>query len=130
MNIRLIVILFALLLLAACNHRSDTAVRKNLPGTWHVDDGSPTHTFTVAPNGDCVDHSVVGTPDTGTQTVETDGTVEVKDGFLIHTITKSSRTNATVPLVLRARIIRADDREMVINPEGTKDNIVLRKDTK
>ena len=123
--------LFALVfLLTACNHRSDATIRRNLPGAWHYDlsstaDGGGTSTFTIATNGDFVCQTVVAN---GIHTVELAGTVQVADGYLIETVTRSTLPKARVPFVSRAQIIRADAREMIVSFDGT-DKVVLKKAT-
>jgi len=116
-------VLFVLVTLMAWQHfmpSRDAKIRKNLAGTWVMDFGS----FTVHPDG-----SYVGWHTNATSGIVTnEGIFQVRDGYLIHTMTKTSRTNAHVPYVSRERIIRADVREMVIDDGGVE--LVLRKDTK
>ena len=122
----------SLLMLTACDHRSDTAVLKNLPGTWHVDFSSTKgtagkSTFAIAPNGDFTHQTI--SPN-GIHTNESVGTFQVKDRVLTQTTTKSSYTNWHVPIVRRARIISANSREMVVVFDDTKDKFTIRKDAR
>jgi len=117
-------------LLTACNHRSDAAVRRNLPGAWHFDlsstaDGGGTSTFTIATNGDFVCQTVVAS---GIPTIELAGTFQVADGYLIETVSRSTQPKARVPFVSRAQIIQADAQEMIVSFDGTN-KIVLKKAT-
>ena len=102
----------------------DARTRQNLAGTWVVDTGS----FTVRP-----DFSYVGqfTNSTAGKIVTNEGTFQVRDGFLIDTMTKSSGAHAHVPYITRLRIVRADAHQMVIdeNDDSGDIKIVLRKDT-
>ena len=99
----------------------DAKMRKNLTGTWVVNFGS----FTVRPDGSyvlCYTNATSGI-------VTNEGTFQIRDGYMINTMTKTSRTNAQhMPHVSHERIIRADSREMVIDDGGVE--LVLRKDTK
>lgn len=108
------------LFLTACSHRSDAAIRKNLPGTWTVDvDTNGTQsTFTVATNGDFVCRTGGG--------IELSGSFKVEDGFLVETVDSSSQTNARVPFVSRARILQSEANQMVVTFDGT-DRFVLKK---
>jgi hypothetical protein len=101
-------------------HAKDARIFKNLPGTWTTSFGS----LSVQPGGSYVLQFTVS-PDIGVVTNE--GTFQVRDGFLIDTVTRTCRTNAQVPYVNRKRIIQADDREMIIDTGG-KSGLVLRKD--
>jgi hypothetical protein len=109
-------LLFAMaILLTACNHGKDAALRKTLPGDWHVElIGGGTIDITYSPNGDFKNH--VNFPD-GKDATE-GGKYEVKGGFLIETV-----TNVSPPLVMRYQIIQSDDREMVIFKDGVKNTI-------
>ena len=57
---------------------------------------------------------------------EIEGTLEVRDGFVIDTMTKHSQTNAPVPVTNRQRIVRMDSREMVLNsPHSWETNLLV-----
>jgi hypothetical protein len=100
----------------------DEKIRRNLTGTWAVDFGS----FTVRQDGSYI--AQFSSPTAG-RVVTNEGTFQVRDGYMINTMTKSSRTNAHVPYVSRVRILQADSSEMVID-DGGKVGLVLRKNTK
>lgn len=122
-TIGFIAALLVLVTLLAWQHfkpSRDAKIRKNLTGTWVVDFGS----FTVRPDG-----SYVGWITNSTSGVVTnEGTFQIRDDYLINTMTKTSRTNARVPYVGHLRIIRANDGEIVLDDGGVED--VLRKVTK
>jgi hypothetical protein len=100
-------------------HAKDARIFKNLPGTWKMSIGS----VTVQPGGSYV----LQYTESPTSVVTNEGNLQVRDGFLIDTVTRSSRTNARVPYVKRSRIIQADDRELTID-NGGKSGLVLRKE--
>ena len=52
------------------------------------------------------------------RTADIEGKFQVRDGVLIDTMTKHSNTNAVLPRSTRARIVRINDREMVLNSES------------
>jgi hypothetical protein len=117
------------ILLTACSHRSDAEIRKNLPGAWHFVEPSSNQdrrsVFTVSPSGDFTNDVI--RPD-GTVAAETAGTFQVQDGYLIGTVTKSSQKGQKVPFVLRTKIVRVDDKEMVIVADGTTNEMTIKKD--
>jgi hypothetical protein len=79
--------------------------------------------LTVQPDGSYALQFTVSPP---SGVVTDEGTFQVRDGFLIDTVTKSYRKNAQLPYVTRTRIIRANDREMVIDTSA-KSGLILRK---
>jgi len=109
--------------------------RASWPGAiqwaWHVDVSSTKEsgksTFVIASNGDFTHQTI--SPD-GVHTNESVGTFQVKDGVLTQTTTKSSYTNWHVPVIRRARTIRANDRNMVVVFDDTKDKFTIRKDVR
>ena len=116
--------------LTACGHRSDAEIRKSLPGAWHFvmpSSNQDRSVFTISSSGDFTNDVI--RPD-GTTGSETSGTFQVQDGYLIATVTKSSQKSQKVPFVLRTKIVRADDREMVIVAAGTTNEITIKKDTR
>jgi hypothetical protein len=119
------------ILLTACSHRSDAEIRKSLPGAWHFVQEPSANTgtrsiFTISPNGDFTNDLV--RPD-GTVDLETAGTFQVQDGYLIWTVTKSSHKLGRLPNVLRVKIIRANNSEIVGRIEGMTNQITIHKDT-
>jgi hypothetical protein len=117
-----LLIVVALLSCQHFKHSRDAKIFKSLAGTWIMSLGS----LTVHPDGSYVLQSTVS-PSGGVVTNE--GTFQVRDGFLIDTVTKTSQPNTEVPRVSRARIIRADDSEIVVNYEGARGETVFRKET-
>jgi len=101
-------------------HLRDERIYKNLAGTWTMSFGS----LTIHPDGSYVLQFTVS-PDSGVVTNE--GTFQVRDGFLIDTVTKSYRKNAQVPYVTPTPIIMANDHEMILNT-GSNNKLILRKD--
>ena len=102
-------------LLTACNPGRDAAVRKTLPGDWHVDmAGGGKSEFTYSPNGDFKCH--VTFPDGKDMSMS--GRYEVKGGFLIETV-----TNVSPQVVMRFQIIQSDGRELIVEKDGVKATI-------
>ena len=72
---------------------SDADIRNNLPGVWHLASSSTNQIIVeIAPNGDFTRHGVGAYSN-----VSVAGTLEVKDGYLIETLTNSSRTDVRLP---------------------------------
>ena len=118
------------ILLTACGHQSDAQIRKNLPGAWHFVEASSNQDrsiFSISSSGDFTNDSI--RPD-GTVVVETAGTFQVQDGYLIGTVTKSSQNMGRLPHVFRAKILQADSKKMVILPEDMTRKLTIEKDTK
>ena len=125
-----IAILALSIFLTACGHRSDAEVRKNLPGAWHFimpSSDQNRSVFTISPGGDFTNDLIRSD---GTLDFVSSGTFLVQDGYLIGTVTKSSQKSQKVPFVLRTKIVRADDSEMVIVADGTTNEITIKKDTR
>jgi hypothetical protein len=55
------------------------------------------------------------------------GTMLVRDGFLIDTCTNHTATNAPIPFTSRARIIKQSDREIVARWEGMQYDTTMRR---
>jgi hypothetical protein len=129
-------------LLTGCNHRSDSELRKKLPGTWVVegsntDDDRFKSAVTVDSSGHYVCQLVAHSRFDGvTRTYNIAGTFEVKNGLLIDTVTEHSNTNATLPMISRGLIVRANDRELAIRFDSNQEldfstnEIVWRKEKK
>jgi hypothetical protein len=128
---RALILFTSSLLLAGCGSRSDTAIRKNLPGAWHVvlspEESGSQSIFSIAPNGDFTSQLIFSN---GVHSIDIAGTLQVQDGYLIETVTNSTQRNAHLPLVSRAKIVHADDSEMVVVFDGTTDKHTIRKDTR
>jgi hypothetical protein len=121
-------LLATILAMAACKRHEDsvlssTAVaRKKLTGVWVSQvaipsGGSMESTLTVASDGSYLCALSVHTLSNGVRKVELQGSFRVEEGYLIDTTTKNSQTNAPVPTTERARIIRIDDAEIILEYE-------------
>jgi hypothetical protein len=136
---------FAVVLwVTACKRHEDSAddkIRKKLPGIWVFEarfarGGDVVSTTTVAPDGSYVCTIAIPGRTNGPRTISMEGTFRVENGFLIDTITKNSQTNASVPSTNRGRIVRIDDRELVLDDERlpgvvyATNEAVYRKQTK
>src|SRR5262245_8803625 len=104
-----------------CSHapEPDAALQKRLVGTWR----GGGLVFTVTSNGGYT--STVSAPQTHTLA----GTAEVKNGFLIVTVTNRDNATAPSPLVDRQTIVRFNNGELVVRSEGSNVENVFRKDT-
>ena len=119
------------LLPVACsrNPESDTALQQRLVGTWRYSrsDGNSAivHSdlaFTVTPNGSYISRI------TSPQAHTLEGTAEVKNGFLIVTITNRDNSQVPSPIVSRETIVQFDKGELVTQSEGSSVTNVFRKD--
>jgi hypothetical protein len=128
-----------LLLLAGCHRQGDAETQRNLPGTWimtrdDAENGPFQSTITFGPSGDYVCQVVAKNRWDGlTRTSNLAGRFEVRDGMLIDTMTKNSNTNAELPIISTARIVRSNGRELVLKFEGNEpgyptNEIVWRKE--
>jgi len=121
-----------LLLLSACNHQEDGADRQLPPGIWVVEGVYPsggdfTSTITVAPDGAYRCQIVSHDSSNVARNFELEGTFRIQDGVLLDTNTKNSSTNARVPFISRSRILRMDERELVVNFEQDTKETVFKK---
>jgi len=122
-----------ILLLVGCRHDT-TKPQQRLVGTWLVDivtlDGGHFRSvITVAPDGSYSCKFSKATT-SGVLTGAIEGRYEINRGTLIDTMTKHSNTNAVLPSVSRAQIIRLDDQELVTQCEGMTNEIVMRKESR
>lgn len=134
------------LVLTACKRQQesqlsrDDEMRTKLSGRWVFDakfaTGHVIHgTTTLAPDGRYFTELDLGRTN-GLRIVNMEGTFHVTDGFLIEAVTKHSQTNVSVPYTNRSRIIRIDDRELVLDFEKFSGGVsatnpgLLRKQTK
>ncbi len=132
------------LLLAACRDRdatpappaaklvpiaSDSELNGRLPGTWIFEQDWRVSHFrsvtTVASNGSYVSEITV-TRSNSTDTLNLQGTWQVKDGCLEDTITNDSDKTVRLPYTSSQRILRADERELVVGTPGK----VFRKEAR
>jgi len=101
------------LLLTACG-RGDSKAQHDLTGTWIANYSNGRHsTIAIRTDGNysCKIEGYTNGP-----TVTIQGRMRVNDGFIVDTCTKHSSTNARVPFVTHIRIVRMDDRELVVKP--------------
>jgi hypothetical protein len=121
------------LALASCGPPSDAKVLKMLPGVWHVDanGGSSADwhsTMTVASNGHYVS-KIISHDDAGRMhAFELEGSLQVKAGYLIETITKSTLKGPTAPMTNRSRIVRVKERTLVVKSENMTEESIFTKD--
>jgi hypothetical protein len=101
-------------------HSRDGRIYQNLAGKWTMSFGS----LTIQPAGSYVFQFTVS-PDSGIVTNE--GAFQVKNEFLINTLTKSYRKNAQLPQITATKIIMVNAREMIIDT-GSTNKLILRKD--
>jgi hypothetical protein len=94
------------------------------PNGWHFESKT-----SVASDGRYICHGVTMGTNQIPLAFEIEGTLEVREGFVIDTMTKSSETNAPVPVTHRQRIVRMDGREMVLNSSHSWETnlLVFRK---
>ncbi len=104
----------------------DAVINKNLPGTWVIDLGVSTRSTIVVSADGNYKCQITGLP--SGELIKLEGTMQVKDGFLIDTLTYSSRITLGKPSVGRDRIIRANEHEMVVETDNW--DAVYRKITK
>ncbi len=118
-------------LLTACGHRqqpspvtSDADLQKRVAGTWIYEEETGDGQYRCVVHVYRPDGSFAGEGTTvgsnKTIRVSNTGTALVRDGVLILTLTTRNGTNQ-VPLVARDRIVRLDDRELVLQSEDRPD---------
>ena len=122
-------IFIAVLFLAGCDrhHANPLVVRSHndLTGTWIVigDDGYFKSTTTIDTNGNYVANAVYKSHwDEILRTNHIEGTFKIQDGLLVDTMLKNRNTNAELPCISRAKIIRFDEQELAVHgSNGTPD---------
>jgi hypothetical protein len=116
----------------------DARLQQKLIGIWslHIDKDTGGQTYaggqtfdsslTVASNGAyAAELTTAGS--LGVRKFKIEGTMEIKDGFLIDTMLKHSNTNFTHSSVSRARIIRFDDNELFVKYQEADFESVFRR---
>src|ERR1035438_5702051 len=93
---------------------SDEQIRRKILGTWIVD-GDPSRTVENKPDGSFVTHE-------GTE-LTAEGTLQVKDGFIVATMTNGSGPNATLE-VESNKVVSIDDYKMVFLSSQGGTNVV------
>ena len=98
---------------------SDAEVYRRLTGTWLVTPfhENPNARLTIAfrPEGT---YSAEVTCTTNGWVAETEGNWRIRSGRVTDTVTKSTQTNAQLPVVLHGRVIHLNDRELVTTWDG------------
>ena len=118
-------IVFAIVSTSLWQHFNQSINRSRLAGTWVVDmGGNVQQVIATALNGSYV-CQLVGLTNGGIRRLE--GTVQIKNGFLIDLCTYDSQTNAGVPRTNSARIVRMNDHEMVLHRDENSSETVVRK---
>jgi hypothetical protein len=103
---------------------SNSELQQKLAGIWKTTRIPAVYqsTVTVASNGiyvcDVTDFSRVPS-----KSDHLEGQWEIKDGFLIDTVTNSSATNIQLPMVLRAKIIQFNGDKLVLHVEHARSNL-------
>ena len=107
-----------------------------LTGTWSLDrvrsDGVAIHTaITIASDGKYSARTTsTVTNSSAAATVTLEGTFEIKDGYLMDTVTRHDVPTFQVPTTFRARIIRFDEQELLAFDEGNSVEVLFRKEQK
>ncbi len=137
-----LILITTVLMVAGCSRSSDAEARKKLQGTW-VANGSGLHgddfnsTISIDSGGGYVCKVITHSPFySRTITSDLAGTLRITNGFLIDTTTQHSNTNAVLPYVTKFRIVRLDNRELVLSPYLSNDwefptnDVVFRRESK
>ncbi len=114
------------MLLTACGQRhaspveGDAEIQAKLAGTWLMEktniDGEHRDVVTIAADGSYL-AEMTTVKSNETRRDSESGTILFRGGVLTDTTTSHSDTNARLPFVERTRIVRLDDRELVLQPE-------------
>lgn len=104
---------------------SDAVTQQRIVGTWFMNWMILQRTTTIATNGDYVSYDVSN--GVHPQTNKFEGTIEIKDGLMIDTITKNSYTNMSVPLVSTNVIIRLTDHELFFRAQDKSQSIMWER---
>lgn len=113
------------ILIAACSRQVGADTSKRLEGTWNLkgtnfNGGVYQSTLVVGTNGLYIAKISTHYPsDRSVRNDRVSGSIQIKQGMVIDTVTKHSNTNAVLPWISRGRIIRFDDGELVVEWEGS-----------
>lgn len=112
-------ILSLFLAVGGCKRHGDTKITKILAGTWaatgrYRNGQEFKSTVIVDQRGNYVCELVTQRESGRVQTNTLEGTFQAEEGVLTDTVTKHSNTNAVLPMIARARIVRLDDAEMIL----------------
>jgi hypothetical protein len=137
-----LIYILPILVLSACSHSdrtaapaSDTGLRQKLIGRWRADARLPGDIHVqsdtvVDSDGGYVLH-LTNTLVDGVRTAILAGTLQVRDGLLIDTITNDFAGNTLVPRIGDvARIIRVDEHELTVRSTNNNETITYRKDSR
>ncbi len=120
--------LLVIVILLAWQHfkpSRDVIIQQKLTGTWVVDFGHGMSDRTIIHSDGSFESQTTGFVNGGVGSLG--GTILVKDGEMVKTITKDSHTNSPVPYVIRRHIIRIDDNELVTKWSPAAPELVERK---
>jgi hypothetical protein len=115
----------SILILVGCGRKTqdDALIQRQLAGTWIGDGGVVITTNTIDVDGRY--SSVVVQSNVVVARLE--GTLKVRDGFMINTITNHSQTNLELPIICRATMIRLSNSELVLKWPWEQSESPLRK---
>ena len=104
-----------------------------LEGTWLLDsvrpDGVTFHSVVeVSSDGRHICETRAFTNSMLAYTVTSEGTIQIKDGYLIETITKHSEPHVSVPWTNRARIVSLDKRRIVAHDDANSVEMLWKKE--
>jgi hypothetical protein len=136
-----LIYILPILLLSACSHSdrteapaSDAVLRQKLTGRWKADSRLPgdihvEEETVVDSSGGYVSH-LTNTLVDGVRTIMLAGTLQMRDGLLINTITNNfGADNTLVPRILFvARIIRMDEHELTLRSTNNYETVTYRKE--
>ena len=122
------------LLLTCCSHKRARQPVSKLEGTWLLDRvgtgvnlGVTLHTATTVDSLGRYSCATTATSSNRVTRFTLEGTWQVKDGYLIDTLTKHSDPTFVVPWTVRARIVRLTDQELAIHDEEHSVEAVFRR---
>ena len=131
-----------ILVLSACSHSDSTGapsgdveLRQKLIGRWRGDSRLPggihVESETVVDSGGRYVLHLTNALVDGVRTASLAGTLQVRDGLLIDTITNDFGGNTLVPrIALVARIIRVNEHELTVRSTNNDETITYRKDSR
>jgi len=122
------------ILLTGCDRDSNSQPAGRLQGTWLLDRlgtginlGVKLHTTTKVDSDGRYSCESVATSSNRVVRFICEGTWQIKDGYLIDTVTNHSDTNIVVPWIVRARIVQITDQELAIHDETNSVDAIFRK---
>jgi len=134
-----LIYILPVLVLAACSHsgragaaNSDVELQQKLVGTWRGDSQLPgglhvQSETVVDAGGSYVLHLTNALVD-GVRTATLAGTLQVRDGLLVDTITNDFGGNTLVPRIASvSRIVRVDEHELTMRGTNGDETITYRK---